>query len=103
MPWRRGQGYDVEGLTNLLTSNDAWARHVLAQVVSRVDDLRRMRALGFCVSVAHARFMARVFREAGIASTAVWADSPDEERAGALADLAGRRINVLFSDRKSVV
>jgi superfamily II DNA or RNA helicase len=97
VPWRRGRGYDVEGLSNLLTSNDAWARHVLAQIVSRVDDLRRMRALGFCVSVEHARFMARVFREAGVASTAVWGDSPDEERAGALADLAARRINVLFS------
>jgi superfamily II DNA or RNA helicase/HKD family nuclease len=97
VPWRRGGGYDVEGLSNLLTANDAWARHVLAQVVSRVDDPRRMRALGFCVSVGHARFMARVFREAGIASTAVWADSPDDERAGALADLAARRINVLFS------
>ena len=97
VPWRRGGGYDVEGLSNLLTANDAWARHVLAQVVSRVDDPRRMRALGFCVSVEHARFMARVFREAGVASTAVWADSPDEERAGALADLAARRINVLFS------
>jgi superfamily II DNA or RNA helicase len=95
--WRRGGGYDVEGLSNLLTANDAWARHVLAQVVSRVDDPRRMRALGFCVSVGHARFMARVFREAGVASTAVWADSPDDERAGALADLAARRINVLFS------
>jgi superfamily II DNA or RNA helicase len=56
-----------------------------------------MRALGFCVSVGHARFMARVFREAGVASTAVWADSPDDERARALADLAARRINVLFS------
>ena len=97
VPWRRGGGYDVEGLSNLLTANDAWARHVLAQLVSRVDDPRRMRALGFCVSVEHARFMARVFREAGVASIAVWGDSPDEERAGALADLAARRIKVLFS------
>jgi superfamily II DNA or RNA helicase/HKD family nuclease len=97
VPWRRGRGYDVEGLSNLLTSNDAWARHVVAQVVSRVDDPRRMRALGFCVSVEHARFMARVFQEAGVTSVAVWADSPDEERAGALADLAARRVNVLFS------
>jgi len=97
VPWRRGRGYDAEGLSNLLTSNDAWARHVLAQLVSRVDDPRRMRALGFCVSVEHARFMARVFREAGVASIAVWGDSPDEERVGALADLAARRINVLFS------
>jgi hypothetical protein len=54
-----------------------------------------MRALGFCVSVEHARFMARLFQEAGVASVAVWADSPEDERAGAIADLAARRINVL--------
>ena len=97
IPWRRGRGYDVEGLSNLLTSNDAWARQVIAQVLVRVDDARRMRALGFCVSVAHARFMARVFREAGIPAVAIWADSPDGERAAALADLAARRVNALFS------
>jgi hypothetical protein len=54
VPWRRGRGYDVEGLTNLFTSNDAWARQVVAQMHSRVDDPLRMRALGFCVSVEHA-------------------------------------------------
>jgi superfamily II DNA or RNA helicase/HKD family nuclease len=97
IPWRRGRGYDVEGLSNLLTSNDAWARQVLAQVAARIDDPRQMRALGFCVSVQHARFMARVFREAGIPSVAVWADSPDSDRAAALKDLAARRINALFS------
>ena len=56
-----------------------------------------MRALGFCVSVEHARFMARVFNEAGIRSQAVWADTPSAERQRALEDLAARRINVLFS------
>jgi superfamily II DNA or RNA helicase/HKD family nuclease len=97
IPWRRGRGYDVEGLSNLFTSNEAWARRVLAQLTARVEDPREMRALGFCVSVEHARFMARVFREAGISSAAVWADSPDEERRAALADLAARRVNVVFS------
>ena len=97
IPWRRGRGYDVEGLSNLLTSNDAWARQVIGQVAGRVDDLRQMRALGFCVSVEHARFMARVFRDAGIPAVAVWADSPDSERAAALKDLAARRVNALFS------
>lgn len=97
IPWRRGRGYDVEGLSNLLTSNDAWARQVLAQVVARVDDPRQMRALGFCVSVDHARFMARAFRDAGVPAVAVWADSPDAERAAALSDLAARRVNALFS------
>ncbi|HTE06833.1 MAG TPA: DUF3427 domain-containing protein, partial [Planctomycetota bacterium] len=97
IPWRRGHGYDVTELSNLLTADDAWARHVLQQLAERVDDPLRMRALGFCVSVSHARFMARVFREAGIAATAVWGDSPEDERRGALADLAAGRVNIVFS------
>ena len=98
IPWRRGRGYDVEGLTNLVTANDAWARRlVLKQVVERVDDVSRMRALGFCVSVEHARYMARVFRDAGIAAVAIWADTPEDERRSALSDLAAKRVNVVFS------
>ena len=76
IPWRRGRGYDVDSLSNLFTGNDAWARLVVKEVTRRVDDLARMRALGFCVSVDHARFMARVFREAGIQATAIWSDTP---------------------------
>ena len=97
IPWQRGRGYDTEGLSNLLTATDAWAKLVLSQLASRVDDAHRMRALGFCVSVEHARYMARIFREAGVPATAVWADSPDEERRAALSDLAARRVNAVFS------
>jgi len=97
MPWRRGQGYDVEGLSNLLTSSTRWARLVLAQLLTRVDDPQRMRALGFCVSVDHARFMARVFREEGVRATAVWGTTPIDERRAALQDLADRRLQVVFS------
>ena len=97
VPWRRGSGYDVEGLSNLLTGNDAWARLVVKELVRRSDDLGRVRALGFCVSIDHARFMARVFRDAGIAATAIWSDTPDAERRAALRDLAERRVNVVFS------
>jgi superfamily II DNA or RNA helicase len=97
VPWRRGRGYDVEGLTNLLTANDVWARRVLGRVADRVEDPSRMRALGFCVSVDHARFMARVFNEAGIPSIAIWSDSPEDERKAALAQLASGEKNVVFS------
>lgn len=97
VPWRRGRGYDVAGLSNLITANDVWARQIVSQLVARVDDPRTMRALGFCVSVEHARFMARVFSEANIKATAVWGDSPDDERREALADLAARRVNAVFS------
>jgi len=97
VPWRRGRGYDAQGLSNLFTASDIWARFVLQELEKRVDDLGRMRALGFCVSIDHARFMARIFRHAGIASTAIWSDSPESERRAALSDLASRRVNVIFS------
>lgn len=97
VPWQRGKGYDVEGLTNLITANDVWAKHVLAELDRRLDNFDGAKILGFCVSVAHARFMARVFNDAGVKSRAVWGDSPDDERRAALSDLAARRINVLFS------
>lgn len=97
VPWRRGRGYDVEGLTKVYTANDAWARQVIAQLGDHVSDVADIRALGFCVSVDHARFMARVFRESGIAAVAVSAETPADERQAALTELAHGRINVVFS------
>ncbi|MDP6407893.1 MAG: DUF3427 domain-containing protein [Planctomycetota bacterium] len=97
VPWRRGRGYDVEGLTNVLTGNDAAARMVLKQLRDHVDEFASIRCLGFCVSVAHARFMARVFREAGVRATAIWGDTPKDERESALLDLTSGQLQVLFS------
>ena len=80
VPWRRGRGYDTDALSNLLTGSDAAARLVLKELQRRIDSLSRMRTLGFCVSVEHAQFMARVFNEAGVSSAAVWADTPGPAR-----------------------
>ncbi len=97
IPWVRGRGYDVTGLSNLFTANDVWARAVVAQANRHVDNVKRMRALGFCVSVEHAQFMARVFCEAGIPAVAVWANTPDEDRSEALTRLASAELNAVFS------
>lgn len=97
IPWKRGRGYDVDALSNLYTGDDAWARIVLKQLEKHVDDLASLRALGFCVSIEHARFMARSFQKAGVPSTAVWGDSPEAERRAALDRLRRREIAVLFS------
>ncbi|MGE0191140.1 MAG: DUF3427 domain-containing protein [Planctomycetota bacterium] len=97
IPWRRGRGYDVAQLSKVLTANDAYGRHVLAQTSKYVDDVHRMRALGFCVSVDHARFMARIFTEAGLGAAAVWGDSTSLDRRDALRALADGRIQALFS------
>jgi HKD family nuclease len=97
VPWRRGGGYDVEGLTNLITGTDVWARKVVAEFERRVGSIDQVRALGFCVSVTHAQYMARVFNECGVKAVAIWSDSSDAERSAALMDLAASRVNVEFS------
>ena len=56
-----------------------------------------MRALGFCVSVEHARFMARRFTDAGLPAEAVWAETETDARAAALKKLASGELRALFS------
>ena len=97
VPWKRGAGYDVEGLTNLITANDFWARSILDQFRKHVGRIDRVRTLGFCVSVDHARYMARVFAEHGVKALAVWADTPEDERRAALSRLSKGEVNVVFS------
>jgi superfamily II DNA or RNA helicase/HKD family nuclease len=96
IPWRRGRGYDIEALSDVYTSSDAWARLVVDQVAGHADP-HAMRCLGFCVSIQHARFMAHHFQRSGINAVAIWGDSPRSERERALRDLAAGRINALFS------
>ncbi|WP_197680836.1 DUF3427 domain-containing protein [Microlunatus sagamiharensis] len=93
--WSRGR-YDETELAGLYTGNRARAAIVLRQLQDKVLDLGGMRALGFCVSVSHARFMADVFREAGVRAIAIDGSTPAIERAQALADLRDRRINAIF-------
>lgn len=97
VPWKRGRGYDVAGLTNLYTADHVWVRRVIDQVVRRAENPATMRALGFCVSVEHANFMARRFSDAGIPAAAVWADSSPDERTAALRALRDGTLRVLFS------
>lgn len=90
-------GYDQAALSALYTANDLRARLVLKQLERRVARIPSIRALGFCVSVEHARFMASFFNEAGIPAIAVHGESPPREREDAAARLRSREINVLFT------
>ncbi len=97
LAWHRGRGYDLDQLSNLVTGDHALARRIIDKTLRTVPNAGSMRALGFCVSVAHARFMAEQFNRAGIAAVAVWSASSDEERRQALQDLANGRVRVVFS------
>ena len=91
LEWKRGR-YDEAALSNLYTGNDARARIVLKQLRDKVSDLTAMRALGFCVSVPHARYMAEVFTRAGIPARAVSGTTSQHDREQALVDLRSRRV-----------
>ena len=94
--WTRGR-YDEKGLEALYTGNDARSRIVLSQVRDKVADPRAMRALGFCVGVDHAAYMARVFRDAGIPALAVSGATPACQRSDAITALRTRDVNIIFS------
>ena len=95
--WKRGSGYVPSELTTLYTGHEARLRIILQTLRDKITDIRRMRALGFCVSIDHAEYMARKFREAGIPSLAITSLSRADERAGAIRDLRARTVNVLFT------
>ncbi len=94
--WRRGR-YDDAELGNLYTGNRSRAAIVLGELRDKVVDPLSMRALGFCVSVDHAEYMAQVFRNAGIPALAVSGTTPPAERADALSALREREVNALFA------
>ncbi|MGW9054133.1 DUF3427 domain-containing protein [[Kitasatospora] papulosa] len=94
--WKRG-AYDSTALSNLFTGNDARARLVVRAVIDKVTDPESMRALGFCVSVAHAHFMAKYFQRAGINARALSGETPRHERKAALDDLRAGSLKVIFS------
>lgn len=79
--WTAGQ-YSPGALSNLYTGNDARTLLILKALREKVLDPSLMRALGFCVSVDHAKYMAEAFTARGLPSAAiVGTTDPDERRA----------------------
>ena len=96
LTWRRG-GYAPEELSNLLTNDDLRVAKLLEGIQRIVLDPGGMRALGFCVSKEHARYMARKFTEAGLESVALTGDDPPDVRDHSLRDVKAGRLRCVFS------
>lgn len=98
--WSRG-AYDTRGLDNLYTGNDRRAELAFAQFTRLRGNIRASRALGFCVSVAHAEFMARKFNElgkaAGLRAIAVHGGTDDSIRRAVPRRLETREVHVVFT------
>src|SRR5262249_12566401 len=96
LSWSRG-AYAVRELEQQYVGDRRRANLILSQFCEFYGDWRLARALAFCVSIAHAQYMAKAFTEAGIPATAVTSESTDSERAQATGRLRNREVNVLFT------
>ena len=97
--WVRG-GYDRAELSNLYTLSQGVAEkradHILRSMDRYVTDMNDVRALGFCVSIEHARFMADYFNRCGVPALALTGDSRDDVRASAQERLVRGELRVMF-------
>ncbi len=96
LQWKRGQGYDRSELEGLYTGNQARARLVL-RAAQRLVDVGRMRALGFCVSIGHAEFMADWFTQHGVPAAAVTSEVGRPEQQSLIRDFKAGKLRVLFT------
>lgn len=94
--WKRG-GYVTEELSNLYSNDDLRVAKLLEALGRVLSDPGSMRALGFCVSKEHARYMARKFTEAGLESVALTGDDDPDTRSRALDRLQAGKLRCIFS------
>lgn len=94
--WVNGH-YDETELSNLYTADDIRVGLILKNLKEQVADLNRMKAIGFCVDVSHAKYMAGKFTNAGIPSVFVVGETPSIERDKAILDLKSGAIKVIFA------
>jgi superfamily II DNA or RNA helicase/HKD family nuclease len=95
VPWDRPGERDA--IDQLVTGNDIRARLVVNEWRRLASDARRSRALVFCVSVAHARFMAGWLNRAGLPAACIVGETPAEERRRAPQRLASGELCALVT------
>ena len=94
--FQRGR-YVASELEGVLTGDDVRAARIIDAVREWILDPTQMRALGFCVGVAHAHFMARRFTEAGLPAIALEGETDPEVRRDAVDQLRRGELRAIFT------
>ena len=84
-------------LDNIISASEIRARSALQAVETYVSDLQKLKAIGFCISVRHAEFMADYFEKKGLPSKAITGQHTQEERDHAINELKQGRLKVIFT------
>lgn len=93
----RGGQYDVQQLQKVLTGNDLRVDLIIKALDRYLANPRRVRALGFCVSIRHAQFMADCFDRAGLKSIALTTKSSARDRSEAPMRMLRGEIAYIFT------
>ena len=93
--WTRGR-YDINELERVYTADTRRCALILNSVQKYVADLNDVKGLGFCVSVAHADYMAAYFNQHGVPSISLSAKSVDDIRDDAKKELVSGEIKFIF-------
>jgi superfamily II DNA or RNA helicase/HKD family nuclease len=96
LAWHRGD-YAVGALSTLYTGDHERIRRIMDALNRWVENPTAMRALGFCVSVDHAKFMAEQFTRLGLASEYLSGDHDPARRDAVLSKLKAGALRVVFS------
>lgn len=89
--------YDIRELGHLLSRNTKRAAWVLSQMDEHLDNLHKIKCIGFCVNIEHAEFMSNYFNNHGIPSLALSSNSSTNERENAKDKLLHGDINIIFT------
>lgn len=95
VPWNAPG--ETAAIDRLVTGNDMQARMVIHEWQRLAGSLSQSRALVFCVSVGHARFMTGRLNAAGIPAECVVGDSSAADRRAAPERLARGEINAIVT------
>lgn len=92
--WAKGK-YVASELSSIYTSNDRRVREIFDALEKYTKDLRDVRAIGFCVTIEHAKFMADKFCLNGLKADFL-TSSNNQNRDIVKSKLLKKEINYLF-------
>ncbi len=92
-----GRGAEVAQLSNIVSGNAVRARAVVNALEKYVADLDALKGLAFCVSVAHANFMAEFFNRSGLPAVALTGADTQAARTVAVQKLSRGELKIICS------
>ncbi len=92
-----GRGSEVAQISNIVSGNEVRARTVVNALNTYVADLNALKGLAFCVSVAHANFMADFFNRSGLPAVALTGADSQGARTTAVQQLSSGALKMICS------